>query len=141
MLSVTSTRHPVSTPPAPAVPALETFGKQEMNHPALDLRQIPWIERRSRIKELKQRLPKFRSLCWQVQLIRLTLSALTAFAFYSFRDQLGIGAFLGFVAASFFIEWWLERSLLLPVANLYIARGTVVSDTEDQSVNSNEGQW
>jgi hypothetical protein len=112
-----------------------------MNNSAIDVRHISWLERRSRIKELKQRLPKFRALCWQVQLIGLLLSALMAFAFYSFRNQLGIGAFLGFVAANIITEWWLERFILIPFANLHVDYGTVVPDTQDQGVNSNESQW
>ncbi len=112
-----------------------------MNNATLDLKQIPWLQRRSTLRELKQRFPKFGAFCLQVQLLRLSLTALAAFVFYTFRDHLGVGMILGIIAAGSLIEWWLERVLVLPVANLHLAAGSAEPSAETRSEHPYGSQW
>jgi len=84
------------------------------------LRQLPWIERRGRLKELGKRQPAFRSFRRNTELLRLLISGLLAFLFYSIRDHLGLYAFLGYVATSWLVEWWLERWFIIPCADLHM---------------------
>ena len=89
---------------------------------ASDLMQLPWSEKRACFKTIEKASPKFRSLRWHAIFLRLLVSGLGGFLFYSLRDQLGLMSIVGFAVTNLLFDWWLERVFILPFAILHLEK-------------------
>ena len=87
------------------------------DHP--NLKQLPWIEQRAVFKTIDKVSPGFRALRHHAMFLRLVVCGLLGFLFYSLQDQLGLVAFVGFVATNLFVDLWIERFFILPFAILH----------------------
>ena len=65
--------------------------------------------------------------------LRLVVSGLMGFLFYSIRDQLGLMAFVAFVVINVFVDLWIERFFILPFAILHLEK------TAEQDSGGNGG--
>lgn len=78
------------------------------------------MEQRAHFKKIAKDVPEFQKLRRHALFLRLLITGLDGFLFYSFREQLGLFTFVGFVLTNLFVEWWIERNFILPVASLHM---------------------
>jgi hypothetical protein len=93
-----------------------------MNSETPNLRQLPWIEQRACFKTIGKAAPGFRALRWHAMFLRLVVTGLVGFLFYSIRDQLGLMAFVGFVVTNLLVDLWIDRFFILPFAILHLEK-------------------
>ena len=89
-----------------------------------NLIEMPWIQRRARLKEIARSHPTFRTYLRKMEMVRLAISALLAILFYSLREQMGLIWILGLILTCGLVEWWLERKFTIPCACLHVRKST-----------------
>ena len=89
-----------------------------------NLTEMPWIQRRARLKEIARSHPTFRTYLRKMEMVRLEISVLPVILFFSLREQMGLIWILGLIFTSALVEWWLERKFIIPCACLHLEKST-----------------
>jgi hypothetical protein len=90
--------------------------------PGLD--QVPLLEHDAHFRQLRRQFPVFRTLYRNVCFLRLLISGVMAYGFFSMREHWGMWSFVGLIVTHFLLEGWLRRLLVIPFAKLLLARQT-----------------